>query len=114
MAESDTEQRPPTSYEQIVEQLADLLQMASDWVRQEAESTMREKVVLPLQRLGLTFAAAVAAGTLFVTGILLVATGLLVFLGGLIGWDVTLWILGAVLIVGSGIALAVMFRKVQR
>lgn len=117
MAESDSAggpERPPNAYERIVEQAADLLQMASDWLRQEAESTVREKVVLPLQRLGLTFAAAVAAGTLFVTGILLIVVGLLVFLGGLIGWHVTLWILGAMLVVCSGIALAVMYRKVQR
>lgn len=117
MADSDSERdadRPPSAYERIVEQAADLLQMASDWLRQEAESTVREKVVLPLQRLGLTFAAAAAAGTLFVTGVLLVVIGLLVFLGKLIGWHVTLWALGAVLIVASGIALAVMYRKVQR
>ncbi|TLM78944.1 MAG: hypothetical protein FDZ70_03265 [Actinobacteria bacterium] len=116
MADADSVKgdRPPTAYEQIVEQAADLLQMGSDWLRQEAESTVREKVVLPLQRLGLTVAAAATAGTLFVMGVLLVLIGLLVFLGRIIGWDVTLWILGAVLIVGSGIVLGVMYGKVQR
>lgn len=108
------EERPPTAYERLVEQAADLLQMGADWLRQEAEGVVREKVVLPLQRLGLTRAAAAAAAALFVAGVLVVAVGVLLRLGRAIGWDVTLWVIGGVLIVASGIAAVVMYRKVQR
>ena len=38
----------------VIDAAADLLQTIVDWLRQEAEAAVREKVVLPLQRLGFT------------------------------------------------------------
>ncbi|MBA4370528.1 MAG: hypothetical protein C0418_02990 [Coriobacteriaceae bacterium] len=113
MAELEGE-KPRTGYEQIVDAVADLLQTASDWLRQEAESTVREKVVLPLQKLGITLAAALAAAALVILGILFVCIGLLVFLGPLLGWHVTLWGMGGTLLLGALACLVVMYRNMDK
>jgi len=58
---------------EIIDSIADLLQTATDWVRQEAEAVVREKIVLPIQKLGLTLASASAAGCLAVVGLIFIA-----------------------------------------
>lgn len=107
-------ERPPTAYEQFVEAIADLLQSASGWLRQEAGTTVREKVVAPLQRLGLTLVAAITAASLLMLGLALVLTALLIRLGALFGYDLVLGVSGAVLLTGAAAALSVMVKRMQR
>ncbi len=111
MSESD---RPPGVYEQFVEAAADLAQTASDWLRQEAETTVREKLVLPLQRLGLTIVAAMTAVTLLLMSLALIFVALLVWLGDVFGYHVVLGVSGAVLLAGAAIGFTVMARGIQR
>lgn len=107
-------ERPPTTYEQMVEAAADLLRSASDWLRQEAESTVREKVVAPLQRLGLTLAAAYTAANLFVIAILLLLIAALVHFGQSFGYAAVLAVMGAGLLVATVAALILMWTRMQR
>jgi hypothetical protein len=94
----------------IIGALADLARSTSDWLRQEAGSIVREKLVLPLQKVGLTIASASAAGCLLVLGLLFVAAGVLVLLGQWIGYPAALLAIGGVLLLGS---LAFFFQKAR-
>ena len=94
--------------------MVDLLETARDWVRQEAEETVREKVVRPLQRLGVTVAAAMAAGALLVIGLILIAIAAIIALGNAIGYAWTFFAIGAIYLVGSGVFLVIKMRSMQR
>jgi len=98
----------------IINEVADLLQMASDWVRQEAESVVKKKIVLPLQRLGLTLAAAQAAGCLMVVGLLFIEVGMVMLMGEWLGYPVTFLIIGGVAVLGSAIFLGIKIRLKQK
>ncbi len=115
------EPAPPTSngkkddfFARVLDALVDLLETARDWLRQEAEETVREKVVLPLQRLGLTVASAVAAAFLLVVGLIFVAVAAVIALGGLIGYGWTFFAIGMVYLIGSAVFLAIKVRSMQR
>jgi hypothetical protein len=97
----------------IVDQLLDLLQTARDWIRQEAEATVKEKIVPPLQKLGLALASAFGAATLFVLGVIFVAVAALVALSQWLGVPLAFLIVGAVLLLGSAIFTAVKVRSMQ-
>lgn len=107
-------ERPPTTYDQIVEATADLLRSASDWVRQEAGSTVREKVVAPLQRLGLTLAAAYTAANLLLIGVALLLVAALVHFGQSFGYAAVLAVMGACLLLAALAAFALMWARMQR
>lgn len=111
MPDTDTS---PSTYEQIVEAAADLLQGASDWLRNEAETTVREKVVIPLQRLGSAFVVASTAMMVLLLGLTVLAAGFLVFLGESIGYVAALWIIGGVLLLIALITLATVVRGMRR
>ena len=98
----------------VIDEVADLLQMASDWVRQEARDIVRTKVVLPLQRLGLTLASAQAAGCLLVIGLIFIEVAGVMFLGNWLGYDWAFLIIGGTAVVGSAIFLAIKIRLVQK
>lgn len=106
--------KPQDAYARIVDQLADLLQTASDWLRQEAETTVREKIVPPLQKLGLTIASASAAATLLVIGLLFIAVSAIMWLGGWLGYQWAFLMVGAAFVLGSSIFLVVKVRSMQR
>lgn len=104
----------PPQRPSIIDAVADLLQFIVDWLRQEAEAAVREKVVLPVQKLGLTLASASAAGCLAVFGLAFIATGVFILLGEWITYPGALLLVGGVLLVGSVIFTVIKMRGIQR
>jgi hypothetical protein len=97
----------------IIDQLVDLLQTARDWVQQEAEATVRTRIVPPLQKLGLAVASAFAAATLLVIGLIFVAVAAMVYLSQLLGVPLAFLIVGGVYLIGAGIFTIVKVRSMQ-
>ena len=115
MAEpGQTPEGPKSGLEGIIDAIADLLQMASDWVRQEAASVVREKIVLPIQQLGLTLASASAAGCLLVVGLIFIAVALFLILASYVGYPGALLIIGGVYLIASLVFLVIKVRSVQK
>ncbi|MBN2405371.1 MAG: phage holin family protein [Coriobacteriia bacterium] len=115
MADPDTApEAPKTGIEGIIDAVADLLQTASDWVRQEAETVVREKVVKPIQRLGLTLVSASAAGCLLVVGLIFIAVGLFVLLGEWITYPGALLAIGGVYVLVSLVFIVIKVRMMQK
>jgi hypothetical protein len=98
----------------ILDSVVDLLETARDWVQQEAEATVREKIVLPIQRLGLTLASAAAAAALLVIALIFIAVAAVIWLGSLIGYAWTFFAIGMTFLVGSAVFLAIKVRSMQR
>jgi hypothetical protein len=98
----------------IIDELLDLLQTARDWIRQEAEATVKEKIVPPLQRLGIAVSSAAAAATLLVIGLIFIAVAAIVYLSQLLGVPLAFLIIGLVYIVGAAIFTAIKVRAMQR
>jgi hypothetical protein len=98
----------------LLDSLVDLLETARDWVQQEAEATVREKIVLPLQRLGLTLASAVAAATLLVIALIFIAVAAVIALGNLIGYAWTFFAIGMTFLIGSVIFFVIKVRSMQK
>jgi hypothetical protein len=113
-AEPATSGDSPPERESLVDAIADLLQMAVDWLRAEAADLMRDKVVLPLQQLGLTLSSAMAAGCLFVVGMLFLFVALLLVLAAWLGWPGALTLVGCVILLGAGIFTFVKMRSLQK
>ena len=111
-APSDPVQEPKR--ESLIDAIADMLQLLVTWLRQEAADIMREKVVLPAQRLGLTLASAMAAGCLLVVGLMFVFVALLLLLASWLGWPGALLLLGGTILVGAGSFTAVKMRNLQK
>lgn len=97
----------------VIEAAADLLQTVVDWLRQEAESLVREKVARPIQKAGLAVAAALAAGALLAFGLCFIATGLLLLLAQWLTWPGALLAIGGVLVLGSVGFAVVKVRSLQ-
>lgn len=97
----------------VIDAAADLLQTVVDWLRQEAEAVVREKVVAPLQQLGLTLFAASAAASLLVLGLTFISVGLFMLLGSAIGYPYALLVIGGVLVIGA-VAFTVYKMKVMQ
>jgi hypothetical protein len=97
----------------ILDQIVDLAQTARDWVRQEAEATVKEKIVPPLQKLGLAIASAFAAATILVIGLVFVAVAAIVYLSQLVGVPLAFFIIGALCLAGAGIFTYVKVRSMQ-
>ena len=94
----------------ILDKLVDLAQTARDWVRQEAEAVVKEKIVPPLQKLGITIASAFAAATLLVIGLIFIAVAAIVYLSQLLGVALAFFLIGAVFVIGAAVFTA---RKVK-
>ncbi len=108
------EPEAPPQRESIIDALADLLQMAVDWLRQEAETTVREKVALPLQKVGITVGSVAAAGCLAVMGLLFVAVALFMFIGQAIGYAGAFLLVGAVYLIGAVVFIVISQREKLR
>ena len=91
---------PVPERENIIDAVADLLQMIVNWLRQEAAGIMRDKVVLPGQQLGMLVAFAMAAAALLVIGLCFLFVAFLMVLAGYIGWPGALAVVGASILVG--------------
>jgi hypothetical protein len=98
----------------VLDSAADLLQTVVDWLRQEAEALVRDKVVAPLQRLGLTIASGMAAAVLLVFGLGFIAVGVLLLLAQWLTWPGALLAIGGVLVLGSVIFTIIKMRNMQR
>ncbi|MDO8964287.1 MAG: hypothetical protein Q7W30_07345 [Coriobacteriia bacterium] len=98
----------------ILDQLVDLLQTARDWIQQEAEATVRTKIVPPLQALGITVAAATAAATLLVLGLIFIAVAGIVWLSQLLGVPLAFLSIGLVYVSGAAGFTYLKVRKMQR
>lgn len=105
---------PEAPRESLIDAIADLLQMLVNWLRQEAGDLMREKVVLPAQRLGLTLVSATAAGCLAVIGLSFVFVALLLLLASWLGWPGALLLVGGTILLGAGLFTVVKMRNLQK
>ena len=120
---SQTDAPPPTPpsgpapgapRESFIDAIADLLQMLVNWIRQEAADIMREKIVIPAQRLGLTLVSASAAGCLMVIGLSFVFVALLLLLAAWLGWPGALLLVGGVNLLGAVLFTVVKMRNLQK
>lgn len=98
----------------VIDAAADLLQTIVDWLRQEAEGVVREKIVPPIQQLGLTLASASAAAGLAFLGIAFISVGLFMLLGNAIGYPYALLVIGGVLVIGAVVFTAIKMRLMQK
>jgi hypothetical protein len=98
----------------IIDGVADLLQSSSDWLRQEAGDIVRERIVLPLQRLGLTLASASAAGCLAALGLAFIAVAAFIFLAQWLTYPGALLAIGGVLVAVSVVFTIVKMRWIQK
>jgi hypothetical protein len=110
----EPEAEPAPERETVIDAVADLLQMLVDWLRAEAADIMRDKVVLPLQQLGLTLASASAAGCLFVVGMLFIFVAALLVLASYVGWPLALLIVGATICIGAIVFTVIKMRSIQK
>ena len=101
-------------FARVLDSLIDLLETARDWIRQEAEAAVKEKIVYPLQRLGVTLASAVAAAALLVVGVIFVAVAGVIAMGNAIGYAWTFFLIGAVILAGSAAFLVIRVRSMQK
>jgi hypothetical protein len=104
---------PEPERENIVDAVADLLQMIVNWLRQEAAGIMRDKVVLPGQQLGMLIAFAIAAATLMVIGLCFLFVAFLMVLAGWIGWPGAFAVVGAAILIGAGVLTYLKMRSIQ-
>ena len=98
----------------VIDAAADLLQVVVDFLRQEVDRLMKDKVVIPLQRLGFTLFAASAAASLMVFGLALISVGTFMHLGNWIGYANALLLVGGVLAIGSAVFTAIKMRLMQK
>lgn len=105
---------PKTGVEGIIDAVADLLQSLVDWLRQEAAAIVRDKVVVPIQKLGLTLASAAAAGCLLVVGLVFIAVALFLLLAKLVTYPGALLIIGGVYVLASAVFLIIKVRMMQK
>ena len=99
--------------ENVIDAVADLLQMLVNWLRQEAAGIMRDKIVLPGQKLGMVIAFAMAAAVLLVIGLCFLFVAFLMVLAGWIGWPGAFGLVGTTILVGAGVLTFLKMRSIQ-
>lgn len=101
---SSTDQTPqsPPPRPSIADAITELVQMFVDYVRQETDSIMHEKVVVPTQKAGQVVAFALAAAMVLFLGVAYLSVSAMMLLAHFVGWIAALAIIGAVLVVGAG------------
>ncbi|MRS12618.1 MAG: hypothetical protein EG823_06060 [Actinobacteria bacterium] len=109
-----TSDKPKTGVDAIIDAAADLLQTVVDWLRQEAGALVREKVVLPIQRLGLTLSSALAAAMLLAVGLTFIAVAAFLVLADFVGYPGALAIIGGVYVLASLVFLVIKVRSIQK
>lgn len=97
----------------VIDAAADFLQTLVDWLRQEAEALLREKILLPLQKLGLTLASGCAAASLIVFGMAFIAVGALLLLAEWLTWPGALLAIGGVLVLASLVFTVIKVKNLQ-
>ena len=100
--------------ESLVDAFADLLQMAVNWLRAEASDIVRDKLVLPVQQLGMTLASAIAAAILLVIGLCLIFVAVLMLLAKWLTWPGAFGLVGALILIAAGVFTALKVRSIQK
>jgi hypothetical protein len=100
--------------QEVIDASADFLITGRDYIRQEAEGVMREKIAPPLQEVGVTVASMWAAVTLLVLGLIFVAVAAMIFLSQLVGPALAFLIVGVIYLIGAGIFLFIKVQQVKR
>ena len=100
--------------QEVIDASADFLITGRDYIRQEAEGVMREKVAPPLQEVGVTVASMWAAVTFLILGLIFIGVAAMIFLSQLVGPALAFLIVGAIYMVGAGVFLFIKVRQVQR
>jgi hypothetical protein len=108
------EPEPEAKRETLADAIADLLQMAVNYLRQETAGVMRDKVVLPGQQLGKMVAFALAAAFLLAFGLAFVAVALLLLLARYLTWPGALGAIGGALLVGAALFTYLKVRSIQK
>lgn len=98
----------------VIDAAADLLETIVKWLRQEAHALLKEKIVLPLQRLGLTLASGIAAATLLTLGLAYISVGSLILLAEWLTWPGALFLIGGMLVLGSAVFAYFKSRMMQK
>jgi hypothetical protein len=111
--EPQSDAPPVSERENVIDAVADLLQMVVNWLRQEAAGIMRDKVVLPGQQLGMLIAFAMAAAVLLVIGLCFLFVSFLMVLAGWIGWPGAFAVVGTSILVGAAILTYLKMRSIQ-
>jgi hypothetical protein len=111
---TDPTQPAPPDRPTVAEAIADLVQMFVDYVRQETDDIVREKVVLPTQVAGQVVAFALAAAMVLFLGIGYISVAALMVLASYVGWPAALAIVGTLLIIGAAVLTYAKMRKVQK
>ena len=94
--------------------IAEFIQLMVDYVRQETDDLVREKVVLPTQAAGQVVAFALAAAGVLLLGIGYLSVAAMMVLASWVGWPGALAIIGGVLVIGAAALTGAKMRKVQR
>ncbi len=98
----------------IIEAIADLLQYVVDWLRQEATAIVHDRIVLPLQKLGLTLASGCAAAFLAALGIGFIAVAVFMLLGQWLTYPGALLLTGGILVLGAIVFTVIKMRSFQK
>lgn len=104
----------PPERESIIDAVIDLLQTATDWLRQEVEVTVRDKVAMPLQRVGIAVASTGAAGCLTVVGLSFIGVGGVWGLGNWIGFPAAFLLIGGAYLLGAVVFIVIRARVMLR
>jgi protein-S-isoprenylcysteine O-methyltransferase Ste14 len=88
--------------------------MAVNWLRAEAADIVRDKVVLPVQQLGMTLASAAAAAILLVVGLLFIFVAVLMLLAKWITWPGALGLVGGLTVLGAALFTYIKMRSIQK
>jgi hypothetical protein len=103
----------PPKPESLTDAIADLMQMAVNYMRQETAGVMRDKVVLPGQQLGRLVAFAFAAAGLLFLGIGFISVAVLLVLAYFLGWPGALALIGVILLIGASVFTYLKVRSIQ-
>jgi hypothetical protein len=99
--------------QEVIDASADFLVAGRDYIRQEAEGVLREKVAPPLAEVGVTVASMWAAVTFLILGLIFIGVAAIIFLSQLVGPALAFLIVGAIYMIGAGIFLFIKIRQVR-
>ncbi len=98
----------------VADAVADFVQLFVDYVRQETDAVVREKVVLPTQKAGQVVAFALAAALVLFLGVGYISVSAMMLLAYYVGWIAALAIIGSLLVAGAGGLTYAKMRSIQK